>query len=338
MKELKVALLGYGGIARAHANGYAMLAAENFPVKLVAVCDVDEKRFESQLDINIDNSSKGLPADIHIYTDVEELIKNEDYDMVDICLPTYLHKEYAVRFMELGKDVLCEKPMALNTLDCEKMVQVAQKTGRKLMIGQCLRFSPQYLYLKECVDNGTFGALRHLTMHRLSALPKWGYEHWFEDDTKSGGCILDMHIHDVDMARFLLGEPEAISVCSIDKETRWQYNDTRLFYKDALVTVRGSWDEGGTFVFGVGYRARFEKASVVLDGSNIKVYPDEGEPFVPEIPAKNMYTEEIRFFADSILDSSVVNVNNPPESACKTVSLVEKMRESAAKCGETVKL
>ena len=285
MKEIIVAMIGYGGIARAHAKGYSTLADENYPVKLVAVCDVDEKRFESQMSINIETGQKGLPEDVHIYTDVEELIKNEEYDMVDICIPTYLHKEYAVRFMELGKDVLCEKPMALNSKDCEIMIETSKKTGRKLMIGQCLRFNPAYLYLKECIDNNTFGQIRHISMHRLSALPRWGFEHWFEDAEKSGGCILDMHIHDVDMARFLLGEPEAVSVCSIDNEMRWQYNNTRLFYKNALVTINGSWDEGDSFVFGVGFRARFEKASVVLEGSILKVYPNEGEAFIPEVPA-----------------------------------------------------
>lgn len=338
MKEVRVAMIGYGGIARAHAKGYAALAAENEPVKLVAVCDVDEKRFSNELKINIETDKSMLSEDVHIYTDVDELIKNEEYDMVDICLPTYLHKEYAIKFMELGKDVLCEKPMALSSSDCELMIKTAEKTGRKLMVGQCLRFDPNYLYLKECIDSGKFGKLRHLSMHRLSALPVWGFEHWFEKTEKSGGCILDMHIHDVDMARFLLGEPESVSVIALDDVVRWQYENTRLFYKDAFVTINGSWDEGGTFVFGVGFRARFEKASVVLEGSKLKVYPNEGDAFIPEIQSKSPYTEEIRFFTKMLLDDSINNVNNPPESAYKTVCLIEKMRESAAADGERIKI
>ncbi len=338
MNEVKVAMIGYGGIARSHAKGYAALVAEGFPIKLVAVCDIDPKRFESELSINIDNDSKKLPEDVHIYTDIEELIKNEEFDMVDICLPTYLHKDYAIRFMELGKHVLSEKPMALNSAECEQMLEVSRKTGSNLMIAQCLRFNPYYLFLKDCVDNNTFGQMRHIFLHRLCALPRWGYEHWFEDDQKSGGCVLDTHIHDVDMARFLLGEPEAVSMCSVDADVRWQYENTRLLYKNTLVTINGSWDEGGSFIFSSGYRARFEKASVVLDGSKIKVYPDEGEPYVPEIPNKGMYTEEIRYFATMLLDKSIVNTINPPESACKTVALIEKMRESAAKNGENVKI
>lgn len=91
-------------------------------------------------------------------------------------------------------------------------------------------------------------------------------------------------------------------------------------------------------MFGAGFRARFEKASVILEGSNLKVYPDEGKPYVPEIPAKDPYTEEIRMFANMLLDSSVVNTNNPPESACETVRLIEKLRESAAINGGIVKL
>ena len=339
MNEVKVAIIGFGGIARSHYKGYQILESENEPIKIVAVCDINPNQFTALVNINNATDEGGLSSEIHTYTDVDELIANEDFDMADICLPSYLHKEYAIKLMEAGKHVLSEKPMALSSAQCDEMLEASKRTGRKLMIGQCLRFAASYLFLKDAIDNGTFGKVRHMFMHRLSAQPRWGFERWFENTEKSGGCILDMHIHDVDMARFLFGEPEAVSTVALDGDVRWQVENTRLFYKDTLVVINGSWGEADTVKFNSGYRVRFDTASVVADQSGkITVYPNEGEPYSPQLPKTNYMAEEIRTFARTILDNSFKNVNNPPESARETVRLVERLRESAAQNGAVIKL
>ena len=93
--------------------------------------------------------------------------------------------------------------MAHSSAECEEMIRVSYETGKKLMVGQCLRFDSSYLFLKECIDSKKYGPLRNLFMDRLSAYPKWGADKWYESTEKCGGCILDTHIHDIDMARFL---------------------------------------------------------------------------------------------------------------------------------------
>ena len=338
MQEVKVALIGFGGIARAHNAGYKILKEENEPIKLVAVCDINPAQFESEILINTGSGEGALPADIHTYTNVDDLLESEDFDMADICLPSYLHKEYAIKLMKAGKHVLSEKPMALSYADCNEMISVSESTGKKLMIGQCLRFDAGYMFLKECVDNKTFGEARHAYLYRLSSHPKWGFEHWFEDDTKSGGCVLDMHIHDVDMVRFLFGEPEAISMSSLDTATRWAVDNTQMYYPGKLVSIAGSWDESDTFGFRAGFRIRFEKATITMDGGKIIVYPNEGDTYSPALPATNYMAEEVRFFAHSIMDENIKNTKNPPESARETVRLIEKLRESAACGGKIIKL
>lgn len=338
MKQVKCAIIGYGGIARAHLAGYKILQAENQPVRLVAVCDVDPSKFSGQLSINIKTEKNALPADVHTYTSVDELLANEEFDMADICLPTYLHKEYAIRLMRQGKHVLCEKPMALSYADCEEMICVQEETGKRFMIGQCLRFNAAYLYLKGLVDSGEFGKAKHLFMERISAQPQWGYEKWFTDTDRSGGCILDMHIHDIDMARFLFGEPKAVSTWAIDDVVKWAVENTRLYYDDVMVVINGSWGESATTKFKSSYRARFERATVVCEKDSVTVYPQEGEPFTPELPSTNHMAEEIRFLAGLILDPDAKNVTNPPESAAKTVELIEKLHLSAGEQGAIIKL
>ena len=335
MEEIKVAIIGFGGIARAHYKGYRILASEGSPVRLVAVCDVNPNQFEKQFQINIDTGKEGLSNEIRKYTSVEELIAKENFDMADICLPTYLHKEYAVKLMQAGKHVLSEKPMALCEKDCDEMISVSKETGVHLMIGQCLRFNAAYLYAKECIQSGVFGKVQHVFMHRMCALPRWGFEHWFEDAERSGGCLLDTHIHDVDMARFWFGEPWAVSTVALDGEMPWQVQNTRLYYPDMLVSIDGSWNEADTAKFSSGYRIRFREASVVLDKGQLTVYPMHGESYSPELPKTDHMAEEIRAFV-KVIRENAENQNNPSESARDTVRLMEKLFVSAKRNGEIV--
>ena len=338
MNEVKVAIIGFGGIARAHYKGYKILKKEQAPVRLLAVCDVDPSKFDSDVKINIASEENGLSADIACYTSVDDLIASEDFNMADICLPSFLHKEYTVKLLKAGKHVLCEKPMALSTEQCEEMLVAAKKSGNKLMIGQCLRFNATYSFLKDIVESGKYGKMRHLFMDRRSAQPIWGFEHWFEDTERSGGCILDMHIHDVDMARYLLGEPKAVSTMAYDTGVRWSVENTRLYYDGTMVVINGSWDESATCKFYSGYRARFDDATVICDNGVITVYPENGEIYKPEIKHVDHMAEEIRYFASTILDDTIKNEKNPPSSAAATVKLIEKLRESAEANGAIITL
>lgn len=339
MKTVRAAIIGFGGIARAHLVGYCELVKEGVPVRLVAVCDVDPSQFVSQANINIETGQAGLPSDVHTYTSVDELLEKEAFDMADICLPTYLHCEYAVKLLHAGKHVLSEKPMALDSEQCDRMLAAAAEAGRKFMVGQCLRFGSAYRYLKACIDGGQYGELRHLFMERLSAQPRWGYTHWFEDTDRSGGCILDMHIHDVDMVRFLLGEPNAVSTVALDGDVRWQIENTRLYYDGKLVVINGSWDEAATCRFKAGFRARFERATLLSDGYTVKVFPESGDAFDAALQPGGAYiTEELRAFVGDLLSDRFVNEINTPESARASVRLIEKLRESAERGGEIVRL
>lgn len=90
-------------------------------------------------------------------TDMDDMLKNEQLDFVDIALPTYLHAEASIKAMEAGFHVLCEKPMALDSRQCQEMIAASQRTGRTLMIAHCLRFWPEYECLKAAVDDGRYG-------------------------------------------------------------------------------------------------------------------------------------------------------------------------------------
>lgn len=334
-KEIRVAMLGFGGIAKSHKRGYEILEKQGAPIKLVAVCDIDAEQFTKAAKINLDGTPKWDLSKQKLYTNVDAMLAENEIDMVDVCLPTFLHKEYACKMLRAGKHVLCEKPMSLCSADCEEMLATARECGKKLMIGQCLRFEPLYLFLKNAIDNNTFGKVKYAMFDRLSSHPRWGFEGWYRDTNRSGGAIMDLHIHDVDMVRFLFGEPEAVSALSYDTETRWAVVNSRFLYNDKIVIANASWDESRSVSFHMSYRVNFEQAEVKLEGGKVMVYPNVGEPYAAELDRADRMAEEIKYLAMSILENAD-NVTNPPESAMQTVKLVEMLRESADNNGSVV--
>lgn len=336
MEKIKVALIGFGGIARIHYNAYKALERESSPLAVVAVCEKNVDSVRKNVTINLGASTEALDDSVHIYGDVDELISHEDFDVADVCLPSFLHKEMTVKLLLAGKHVLCEKPMALCSEDCEEMLAAASKSGKRLMIGQCVRFDPFYLYLKSCVDSGTFGELKYMTMHRLSEYPRWSPA--FSDLTKTGGCAIDTHIHDIDVARYILGDPLSVSATEFIKLPYCQVVHSRLDYNNCTVLAECCWDESRDTPFESGYRAIFENATVVCNGNNVKVYENGKEPYQPEIEMTNAIVEEIRAFSALVQDPTVENKQNDPKDSCLSIKLVEKIKESARLGGATVKL
>ncbi|MDD3692966.1 MAG: Gfo/Idh/MocA family oxidoreductase [Oscillospiraceae bacterium] len=328
---LKVALIGFGGVAQAaHLPAYRNLQ-EQGKARLVAACDIDPQRFTKAMEINIGGAQDGSSMDFHRYSDWEEMLACEEVDMVDVCLPTFLHAQTAVELLKRGYHVLSEKPMALDYEQSMAMVEAANQAKGQLMIGQCLRFASSYTFLKDAIEAGTFGKPLSAVFRRMSEPPIWGWDNWFMDYERSRGCLLDMHIHDIDMIRFLFGEPDAVSCMTQDVYSRDDIAHSRLMYPDLSVLAIGDWSQEGTG-FTADYRVAFEKATVVLDGEGVTVYPRGGEAYKPELSEKSFYEAEIEFFMD-LVKSGAANVINPPNSAATTVKLIDTLRESARSGG-----
>ena len=331
---LKAAIIGFGGIAQAHKNGYIQLEKDG-KVKLVAACDVRKEAFEKVTEINL-KSDTTQKADFHCYTDLEEMLAKEEIDFVDICVPSCLHKELAVKMLNRGYNVLCEKPMALNSKDCEEMLKAEKASGKHFMIAQCLRFFPEYEFLKECIDDKRFGKVLGAFFNRNSAQPMWGFENWYLDYHRCGGAITDIHIHDIDMVRYLFGEPEAVSCRASDCKTKYDIVQTALYYGNTPITANGCWT-AGKIRFAASYKVDFEKASILYEGGKVTVYPETGDAFQPELTGYDGYTGEIAYFCD-IVEGNIKNEKNPASSAANTIKLIEAMKSSADEGGKKLSL
>ena len=195
---LKIGIIGGGFIGDMHAQCYKALPGH---CEIKGIADIKAEKARE-----LEKKFK-----VMIYRDAQTLIDNKDVDIIDICLPTYLHREYVIKAAKAGKHVLCEKPIALTVKDGKEMVNVTKTAGVKFMVAHVIRFWPEYVYLKELIKQKELGRLKSITLARLAARPVWSWQNWMQQPQKSGGALLDLHIHDTDFLLYVLGWPEKIS-------------------------------------------------------------------------------------------------------------------------------
>lgn len=331
---LKVGLIGFGFMGRMHFDNYVRLASEGAEVQLVAICDLrieELKQGTANGNIATEQSVYDLTP-YRLYDNIEAMLENEELDIVDITLPTYLHAEFTCRMLERGLHVFCEKPVARSSEEGWRMVETAKKTGKTLMIGQCLRFWPAYEYLKACVEDGRYGQTTAGYFFRGSGLP----EPWFLEGSKSGGCILDMHIHDADMIHWLYGKPDQVSTVArnVIPGSGYDIVSTNYSYPDGKVlNAQADWTLRGDFGFAMSYRVNFEGANLIFENNVLKVNPNDGPSFVADLSDDMGYYREIKYFIECIQAGKPVEVCTP-ESAVGTLEIVEAEVRSADNKGQ----
>ena len=348
---VKIGVIGAGFMGAMHSQCYALLPG----AELTGIADIRKEKAEEL--------AKKFNA--VAYKDAEELLKS-DVDAVDICLPTYIHREWVVKAANFGKNVLCEKPIALSLEDADEMVNSAHKNDIIFMVAQVIRFWPEYIRLKEIKDSGELGKLLSLSLSRLSPLPTWGWENWLQFPEKSGSALFDLHIHDTDYLLYLLGKPKAVFSSGtkvnggesypVDRilSSGWDGGYSRIFsffeYPDCPVSVEGGWDFVDVFPFRMAYVARFEKGVVEYNTGYSKPfaiytqgkaeYPKLGEdiPKVTDtsgnISELGGYYSEIKYFVECVEGKKKPTIVTP-EDARESLALVFKELESAEK-GEKI--
>ncbi len=259
---IRVGLIGCGFMGTMHANCYKNIEG----VEIVALADL---RAEKAEELAAGTNAK-------IYGDGKELIANAELDIIDICLPTYLHAEYAMLAMEKVKYVFVEKPVALTVKEAKTMLKKQAETGAFVQVGQVIRFWDEYVELKKIIDSGKYGKVINANFRRLSPRPTWGWNGWLLDAALSGGAGQDLHIHDVDFALSLFGKPKRFYTVRADGGEKNSYVNTLMQYCDKAVSVEGTWDLPGTRPFEASFRVVFEKAVVENGAGGFMLYTDEG--------------------------------------------------------------
>jgi predicted dehydrogenase len=175
------------------------------------------------------------------FTDYPQLL--DRVHIVDICVPTSLHRSLVEQAAAAGRHVICEKPIALNLKDAGAMIQACNQAGVRLFVGMVVRFFPQYRLAKQLVANGGFGDLGVIRLKRVAYPPEKLGDNWYIDDSRSGGMIVDLMIHDFDYARWLAGDVQRIYARKGQSHTGpAQYAQVILrFASGAMALVEGGW-------------------------------------------------------------------------------------------------
>jgi predicted dehydrogenase len=303
---VKVGLIGCGFMGTVHATCYRYL--EN--VKVVGVSDLRKEYAKKAADI----------TKSEIFSDPMELIQCKEVEVIDICLPTYLHKKFILACCDAKKNVFCEKPLTLNEQDAEEIVMGIKESKVKFMIGMVLRFWPEYMEFKKIVDSGKFGKLKVLQCTRLSTPPLYGWDNWYLDPIRSGGAALDLHIHDVDFIYYLFGKPESVySTGRHNSKNGLEHICSIYKYKDRIVNAEAGWDLSKSFGFMQEIRGVFEDGTVLIYNSKnqpLTVFQEENSELV-KINKKEMdslnsggnisdilgYYNEIKYWVDCLQDN-----------------------------------
>ncbi len=328
---LRVGIVGFGFMGNTHFNNYNKIEGS----QVVAICDIDNEKLSGKGAAgNFGDAGETIDlSSVEKYTNAEEMFAKSNLDAVSITLPTYLHKEYTIKALNAGINVLCEKPMALNSKDCEDMVQVAQKNGKILQVGHCIRFWPEYAKAKQIVDSGQYGKVKSATFRRLSMTPNWAWDNWILDEKRSGSALLDLHVHDADYVQYLFGMPKSVSTRAVKNSsggydhavTQYDYNDQKV------ITTEGGWIMTNSFGFQMSFEIVLEKAVVCFDitrDPTFKICPDSGDVINPEIETGDGWMHELVHFIKSVSGQKVQQIITP-EQSLNSVQLIEAEKKSA---------
>ncbi|MBQ4602580.1 MAG: Gfo/Idh/MocA family oxidoreductase [Clostridia bacterium] len=333
-KKLRMAIIGCGGIAcGAHASNYDNID----DIEIVAVCDIRPERME------LIKSKYKSCADAWTTEDYMDIVNCPDIEAVDICTPNYLHAPIAIAALNAGKHVLTEKPDAMTVAEVEAMKEASEKNGKVLMAMRNNRFTPAAIYARKAIANDEYGRFYagRCGWIRRRGVP--GDGSWFADKSKSGGGpLIDLGVHMIDLAIFLMGSPKPVSVSgSTFREIAGKNEKGGLFDVEDLAMGFIKFDNGACLQIDFSWATNIEKdvRFVELRGTKagIRIENDElsvfGEKYGVQYDEKPRPRGEyghcvaIRHFADVVL-----NGTDPvfvPQQGVDMIKILNAIYESA---------
>ncbi len=231
--------------------------------------------------------------------------------------------------------------MAINQEDCQKMIDAAHKAGKQLIIGHCLRFWPEYVYLKQIVVNKTYGGVNGgyfwrggYQDHETSG----SWQNWIIKREKGGGALCDQHVHDIDVINWIFGMPQGVS--TIGKTTfpgsAYDIVNTNYIYDDrkTITAIDDTAYKGVGFTYG--YKVDLEDACILYENGKLTVYPHKKPSFSPDIsiygPSLDAYYNELAYYTTCV-DNGFICDRIPLESSKEAIRITNAEMRSADKNG-----
>ena len=313
MKKVRIGLIGLGFMGSTHFRIYEAMK----DAQIVALADVDAAKRKgdvSKVVGNIGNADNSQPlnlTDVAVYKSGFDLIKDPNVDVVDICCPTPDHADYIIAALAAGKHVFAEKPLCRDLKQAARLEKAVKGSKQFINIGMCVRAWPEYRYVYEQYKAGAFGKALSATFRRLSPdIAGNAWQNWFMDGSRSGGALLDMHLHDTDFVRYFFGRPEAVTSvgANITSKGGTDHVITLYHFKNGpLVEAEGSWAATKTTPFEMTFQIICEKATVRLMAEGFKIYWNNGRVESPKVEATTGWHKELAYFVDCVKKGVIPN-------------------------------
>ena len=237
-------------------------------------------------------------------------------NVVDICLPTDLHEAWVVEAADLGMHVICEKPITFTVESFDRMVAACEKAGVRFMVAQVARWWPEFITMKQYLDEGRLGSIHMIYEKRICQHPTWTT--WHRDPKKSGGGLYDLNIHDIDYLYSIFGKPCSVYATGWKSPTGcWNHVCTSLIWESGVrAIVETSLEMTGNWPFSIEFRATGDKGTLnyaltaglnINDGergSNLNFYPAGQEKIEAiQVEQTDMFEGELREFFNAVKEN-----------------------------------
>ncbi|HIF31439.1 MAG: Gfo/Idh/MocA family oxidoreductase [Pirellulaceae bacterium] len=277
---LRVGITGIGFMGWIHWLAYQRIS----DVEVVAICTRDEKKRNGDwTSIQGNFGPPGEQVDLSetaCYETVDQLLADPNIDLVDVCLPPYLHEQITIDACAAGKHVFCEKPMALTDEACQRMLAAGESNGVQVFVGQVLPFFPEYKFVYENgLEKGDFGDLLGGHFKRIISDPEWLTD--FYDPERVGGPLVDLHVHDAHFIRLIAGrQPTSVASQGRMKGDVAQYCASLYHFADSPLVISATsgvtMQQGRSFTHG--FEIHFERATLLYDFSVLGGEPALAQP------------------------------------------------------------
>ncbi len=255
-KKLRMAFIGCGGIAQTHLG-----VLKNFAdVEIVAGVDIDPDR------LSVMSEKWDVPA---VFKDWKTMLKEIKPDAVNICTPNGVHAAPAIDSSSAGAHVIVEKPMAMNPVECQKMIDTAKKNRRKLAVGFQYRYHPNTDFITRARDGGELGNVMFVKCQALRrrGIPNWGV--FGRKELQGGGPMIDIGVHVIEMAHYSMGSPRPVAASGntwtymgnkkSDVTSMWPNWDYQTYTVEDLAIGQIRFDNGAILQIEASFAAHIEK-------------------------------------------------------------------------------
>ncbi|MEG2583945.1 MAG: Gfo/Idh/MocA family oxidoreductase [Oscillospiraceae bacterium] len=344
MNKIKVGIIGTGNISREHIGAYL----KNPNVELYAFCDINEEQLNKMGD------EFGVSRR---FTNKEDMLALNEIDAVSVCTWNAAHAECTISALNAGKHVLCEKPMATTAQEAEDMKEAAEKNKKLLMIGFVRRFGNDCDIAEDFIENDVLGEIYYAKATYLRRDGNPGG--WFGEKARSGGGpLIDLGVHVIDLVRYLMGKPNAVSVYGVTYQKLFDRKNLKRSKKyvssgktdhdicdvEDLASALIRFDNGATLALETSFALNIKKdvGNVELFGTKggAKLSPEleiftETNDYLTNLSLEaetalsfdGLFAREINHYVDCIVNG--ISCKNPAQDGVELMKILTAIYKSA---------